>query len=530
MGFVHKRMYRLAAICIAAVFSLLGGTAEAAPAQPNIVLIMADDMGYSDLGCYGSEIATPNLDRLAGAGLRFSQFYNAGRCCPTRAALLTGQYSHQAGLGYMTADRGVPSYQGNLRDSCVTLAEVLRSAGYTTLMTGKWHVANRRDTWPNQRGFDRYYGTPTGGGVYFKENLLTTRRGTPFLLDGENVDIPDDWYVTDAFTDYAVQFVKEAAKQERPFFLYVAHIAPHFPLQAKRADIDKYRGRYDIGWDALRERRYQRLIEQGLIKPSWKLSDRSPDAPSWDSLTPEQRADMALRMAVYAAQVDCLDQNVGRLVDTLKETGRFDNTLILFLSDNGCSAEEIHSPGMPGRGVDEPGSYLSAGLPWANAANTPFRMYKFFAHEGGISTPLIVHWPAGIKQPGRIVHEPCHVIDVMPTFLSVAAASYPERSRGTDVLPPEGVSLTPAFDDKSIRRDVPLCWEHEENRAVRFGKWKLVAKRGNPWELFDLEADRTETNDLAAAHPEKVSELTGLYESWAKRVGVLPWDEVKQRN
>ncbi|MBL8792888.1 MAG: arylsulfatase [Planctomycetia bacterium] len=497
--------------------------------RPNIVLIMADDLGFSDIGCYGSEMATPNLDKLAKEGLRFSQFYNAGRCCPTRAALLTGLYAHQAGVGHMLSNRGTPAYQGNLKDSCVTIAEVLKQAGYTTLMSGKWHVANRQDTWPNQRGFDRYYGTPSGGGVYFKDNFVT-RSGVFFTLDGKKVEIPADWYVTDALTDQAIQFLDEASKRDQPFFLYLAHLAPHWPLQAKKRDIDRYRGRYDVGWDIIRARRHARLVEEGLVDPAWKLSDRPDEAPAWNTLSAEKRADLSLRMAVYAAQIDCIDQNVGRLVDSLKKAARFENTLIVFLSDNGSSAEEVAQKGIDGRGVDDPGSYFSAGLPWANAANTPFRKYKMWTHEGGIATPLIVSWPAGIPKPGRIVRAPGHVIDLMPTFLDLARATYSQTARGVDVLPLAGVSLRPALAGEPIRRTAPLFWEHEGNRAIRQGKWKLVAPHKGAWELYDLEADRTERHNLAAKHPEQVRELTALYEQWARNSGVLPWDEVVKKS
>ena len=508
--------------------ALLGATVGAEPAKPaarpDIVLIMADDLGFSDLGCYGSEIATPNLDRLAGGGLRFSQFYNAGRCCPTRAALLTGLYSHQAGVGHMLSNRGAPGYQGNLNDRCVTIAEALKQAGYTTLMSGKWHVANRQDTWPNQRGFDRYYGTPSGGGVYFKDNF-TTRPGVFFTLNDKKIDVPADWYVTDALADQAIRFVNEAPA-DRPFFLYLAHLAPHWPLQAKKTDIDKYRGRYDSGWDVIRTQRHERLAKTGLLPADTKLSDRSVEAPAWNTLAADKRADLSLRMAVYAAQIDCLDQTVGRAVEALKKKGRYENTLIVFLSDNGSSAEEVAQTGIAGRGVDEPGSYFSAGLPWANAANTPFRKYKMWTHEGGVATPLIAHWPAGIAKPGRIVREPGHVIDLMPTFLEVAGAAYPKTTRGAAAAPLEGVSLRPAFAAEPVRRSAPLFWEHEGNRAVRKDQWKLVAPHQGAWELYDLETDRTERNNVAAKHPEKVKELTALFEQWARRSGVLPWDQV----
>ncbi len=443
---------------------------------------------------------------------------------------MTGLYMHQAGLGHMTGNAGIPSYQGNLRDECVTIAEVLKTAGYTTLMAGKWHVANREDTWPNQRGFDRFYGTPTGGGVYFKDNLKT--RGTVFFtLDGNKIDVPEDWYVTDAFTDHATQFIEEAAQKDKPFFLYLAHIAPHWPLQAKSKDIDKYRDRYHTGWDVLRTQRHKRLIDEGLIDPSIKLSERSKESPAWASLPEAKRQDLALRMAVYAAQIDCLDQGIGRLVETLKKTGRYDNTLILFLSDNGSSAEQVNRGGIPGRRVDEPGSYFSAGLPWANAANTPFRKYKMWTHEGGIASPLIAHWPAGIdaSRHGKIANDPAHVIDIMATCLDISGATYPKQSRGATVTPIEGVSLKPVFHGDALQRSAPLFWEHQGNRAIRDGRWKLVAAHKQPWSLYDLQTDRTETHDLADQHPDRVKAMAATWDAWAARVGVEPYPVKKAK-
>ncbi|RUL87815.1 arylsulfatase [Tautonia sociabilis] len=496
-----------------------------APERPNIVIIMADDLGFSDLGCFGGEIETPNLDRLAANGLRLSQFYNTARCCPTRASLLTGLYSHRAGIGHMVGDYGLPSYQGYLNDRCVTIAEALRPAGYATLMAGKWHVGSDPGRWPLDRGFDRYFGTPTGGGVYFKETLQI-RKEVFFVADDRRVAFPDDAYVTDLFTDHAIRFVRDASQGDRPFFLYLAHIAPHWPLQALPEDIEKYRGRYDdLGWDTVRSTRYRRQIELGLIDPAWPLSPRDPEAVAWRLLPDDRRAELAFRMAVYAAQVDRIDQSVGRLVSALEEAGELENTVILFLSDNGCSAEGGpggFSRGEPGAPIGTGSSYASVGLEWANASDTPFRKFKMSVHEGGIASPFIVHWPAGLSREGEIEHQPGHVIDLLPTCLELAGASYPAERNGQPTLPLDGRSLVPAFAGEPIDRG-PLFWEHQGNRAVRLGEWKLVAPHGKPWELYDLESDRTELVDLSDTMPEKVAELSALWQSWANRAGVAPW-------
>jgi len=503
---------------------------------PNIVVILADDMGWSDLGCYGGEIATPHLDALAAGGVRFTQFYNTARCCPTRAALLTGLYSHQAGIGHMTGNYGLPSYQGFLNDRCLTLGEALRPAGYATLAVGKWHVGSKPGQWPLDRGFDRFWGTPSGGGVYFKDTLQI--RNEVFFVDGaETIEPPDDLYVTDNFTDRAIDFVAEAAtKTKRPFFLYCAHIAPHWPLQAKPADIAKYAGHYDAGWDVVRERRFARQRESGLIPSSTDLSLRDPQARAWNDLSEAERRAAARRMEIYAAQIDCIDQNVGRLTAKLKALGQWENTLVLFLSDNGCSAEG--GPGGFSRGRQDAPlgtglSYASVGLEWANAADTPFRKFKIDTHEGGIATPLIAHWPAAVA-PGRLIHRPGHVIDLMPTLLDVAGATYASQRADVATIPPEGRSWKPellgkqatADDSDSLR---PLFWEHEGNKAVRRGDWKALARGRADWELYNLADDRTETVDLANRHPEKTAELAALWRAWAERCGVVEWSDLQRK-
>ena len=496
---------------------------SAVVAKPNIVVMMADDMGYSDIGCYGGEIRTPNLDGLASNGLRFTQFYNAARCCPTRASLLTGLYAHQAGIGHMTSeneelrfDLGYPGYRGFLNRSCVTIAEALRPAGYRTLMAGKWHVGTFEGMWPVDRGFDEYYGIVRGASNFFRpapDKLLVRNR--------ERVVPGEDYYTTDAFTEHAIEFVRDAERvDDQPFFLYLAYTAPHWPLHAWPEDTQRYRGKYLIGWDSVRKARLERMVSMGIIAKSWKMSIR--DAVPWETLSRDMRDEMDLRMAIYAAQVDRMDQNIGRLIDTLEDLGELDDTLLFFLSDNGGCAEG----GMLGRGprailLTKNGYSQSYGQAWANASNTPFRKYKHWVHEGGIASPLIVHWPAGIPARGQLRGEPTHLIDIMATALDVAGAEYPRRFAGHDIAALEGVSMVPVFEDQPTRREA-LYWEHEGNRAVRAGKWKLVAEHEGPWELYDMEADRTETHDLIRQYPETARRMIEMYTAWAQARNVLP--------
>jgi len=498
-------------------------TAADAP-RPNLVVLLADDMGYSDLGCYGGEIATPNLDRLAANGLRFTQFYNGARCCPTRAALLTGLHPHQAGIGHMTSederqgcDEGVDGYRGILSPATVTIEEALRGAGYRTLMCGKWHVGTFEGSWPTDRGFDRYYGIVRGAANHWRpgpEKLL--------MQDDVPIEPPADFYSSDSFTDHAIEHVREAeASDEQPFFLYLAFTAPHWPLHAPAEDVARYRGRYLDGWDAVRVRRLERMRELGIVDERWELSPR--DAPEWSRLSKERREELDYRMAIYAAMVDRLDQNVGRLVATLEELGELENTLILFLADNGGCAEggDFGGGGKELLGTRQ-GYFLTYGKGWANASNTPFRRFKHWTHEGGIATPLIAHWPAGIDSRGELCHEPGQLVDLMPTLLELAGAEYPEERAGLAVPPKAGVSLAPLFRGETLP-ERPLFWEHEGNGAVRIGRWKLVAVSGGDWELYDVEADRTETHDLALEKPELARGLFALYDAWTRRCGVLPW-------
>jgi arylsulfatase A-like enzyme len=507
-----------------------------APKRPNILIILADDLGFSDIGCYGAEIATPNLDKLAAKGVRFTQFYNTGRCCPTRASLLTGLYSHQAGVGHMVADLGKKSYQGFLNERCVTIAQLLKLVGYRTYMVGKWHVCHLKDgqaNWPLQRGFDRFFGLIGNVRSYFDPPTLT-RDNTP-------IQAGKGFYLTEAISDNAVAYVKDASKHKEPFFLYVAHTAPHWPLHALPEDIAKYRGKYKDGWDALREARYQRQLQMKLIDPRWKLSPREAEAPAWDKTPDKDWQDY--RMAVYAAQIDRMDQGIGRLMKTLQDSGQEENTLVLFLSDNGGNSEEMTPSwrtrfpektrdGRPTRVGNLPAVnpgpedvFQSNGLPWGNASNTPFRLFKSWAHQGGVATPLIAYWPAKITK-ASITDQPGHVIDLMATCLEVAGTQYPAKFKDRELEPMAGLSLVPILHDKKRTEHEAIFWEHEGNRAIRQGKWKLVAEHGKGWELYDLDADRTELDDLAFRRVEMVKHLSARYEQWATRVGVVPWDEI----
>jgi len=520
-------------------------TAQAKAPRPNVVLIMADDMGYSDIGCYGSEIETPVLDKLAARGLRFAQFYNNARCCPTRASLMTGLYPHQTGVGLMMEDLGLPGYRGNLNRQCVTIAEVLRGAGYATFMSGKWHLTShvtaqsdaQRFNWPLQRGFQRYYGTIRGAGNYFApESLIRDNQD----ISAEAARDPD-YYYTDALAKNASQFVKEhvQAQPQQPFFLYLAFTAPHWPMHAPAASIAKYRGKYREGWDALRQARYERQLKLGLIDAKWKLSPRSPEVPAWENVgkrplpkewqdipgaTQENVAELLdLRMAIYAAMVDHLDQGVGRLVKTLEETGQLDNTLLIFLADNGgCAESGIY--GFSRENCEESVlgsrvSFPSYGACWANLSNTPFRRYKHDTFAGGMSSPFLVHWPSRIPAGGQIRRQVGHLVDIMPTIVEVAGATYPREYRDEKILPMEGISLVPALQDQPLTRTAPLCWEHHGNRAVLDGQWKIVADTAQgAWELYDVDADRTELHNLAAAQPERVARMSAMWDAWAERV------------
>lgn len=519
--------------------------------RPNIVLILNDDMGFSDIGCYGGEIDTPTLDMLARRGLRFSQFYNTARCSPSRASLLTGLHPHQTGIGVLTYDLGPEGYSGNLSEQCITIPEALRGNGYRTYMSGKWHVASNlvspTSAWPRQRGFDEFFGTIIGAGSFYDPNTLT--RGNQ-NAEHEARDNPEFFY-TDAISDQAVEYLDAHATghADQPFFMYVAYTAPHWPLHAHEEDVAKYRGRFDAGWDALRVERLRKLVSSGILKPEWGLSDRDPTQPPWTEA--EEKAWLLRCMEVYAAQVDRMDQGIGRIVEALKRHGTFDDTLIIFLADNGACAEDIpegltvdvlvnqlliarsHTrAGEPVRFGNTPqimpgaeDTYQSYGPAWANLSNTPFRLYKHWIHEGGIATPLIAHWPAGIRDQGGIRHTPGYLPDIMATLLDVTGTACPRERNGLPVPAIEGASLRPAFEADGLP-ERPMFWEHEGNAAVRVGRWKLVRKYPDPWELYDLDTDRTELTDLSARHPERVRDMLALYQAWADRCGVISREKI----
>ncbi|QGY47556.1 sulfatase-like hydrolase/transferase [Maribellus comscasis] len=514
-------------------------TSKEEPKKPNIILILSNDMGYSDLGCYGGEVETPNLDELASNGLRFTQFYNGARCCPTRASLITGCYPHQTGIGHMTNtptnftqhDLEIPQYRGFLNKNCVTLAEVLKEAGYTTLMTGKWHLGiSDKSKWPLQRGFDKFYGLVPGASNFFKPEYP---RGITYMNDTISVTDPY-YYTTDAFTDYAIRFIEEAKqdKSEKPFFLYLAYTAPHWPLQAPQEVVEKYKGKYMEGWGKLREERFARMKEMGLIADDWELTEQ--DSREWDSLSDEKKKEMDLRRAIYSAMIDRMDQNIGKLTDFLKDEGIMNNTLIIFLNDNGACGEGGELGGGPAEQLEtKEGYFLSYGRAWANASNAPYREYKHWVHEGGIGTPFIVHWPEVIpsENNGVIISEYGFLPDIMATFADVSGATYPEEYAGNEIVPASGKSLIPLFKGKNKRiHTEPIFWEHEGNKAVRLGKYKLVSKwnenQETNWELYDMKTDRTEMKDLADQFPEKVEEMSEMYAGWAEKNNILPWQEI----
>ena len=503
--------------------------------QPNIVLIMSDDMGFSDLGYYGGEINTPNLDMLAQNGLRFTQFYNAARCCPTRASLLTGLHPHQVGIGHMTYSPNDPDvyfgfpeeYSGELNYNGVTIAEVLKSAGYTTLMTGKWHLGLEKGATPLDRGFDRFYGLLPGASNFFRpvHPLGITYMDEPIEITDE------DYYTTNAFTEYAIKFMKEARGEhpDNPFFLYLSYTAPHWPIQAPKEDIDKYRGRYMKGWSQLRSERHERMINMGLIDKSWPLTPL--DAREWDSLSEEKKVEMDLRMAIYAAMIDRMDQNIGKVISYLEAEEILENTLIIFLNDNGASAEYHELGTGPASQLEtKEGLLLTYGRAWANLSNTPFREYKRWVHEGGITTPFIVHWPEGITAEinGNIVEHYSYLPDIMATFIELTNADYPDYYNENAITPHQGNSFAHIFRgvDKPVH-DGPIFFEHEGNKAVRYGNYKLVSEWSPEseynWELFDMKYDRTEMNNLGDSLYQKSAKLIRLWEEWANEVGVFPW-------
>jgi arylsulfatase len=530
-----RYLRRLACLLGAATIVSAPAAGQPASGRPNIVIILVDDMGWSDIGPYGSEIATPHLDALAAGGLRFTQFYATPRCSPSRASLLTGLYPHQAGMGHLdnVIRDGSSGTTGRLNDRSVTIAEVLREAGYFTAMAGKWHLGQQNGSPPWQRGFDRVLNIRAGGIFFPNQNFqggdeLTKRGQEPLYLDGQAIahDSPQlgrNWYTTFLWTDFALKFVDEAKKANKPFLLYIPHNAPHFPLMAPPELIAKYREKYKAGWDKLREERYRRQIAMRVIDARWPLSPREADSPAWDSLPGAARDRFDHLMAVYAAMIEAIDTSVGTLVEGLRARGALNDTLILFLSDNGGNAESGPDGRVEGESPGGPNSNLYLGMNWASLTTTPFRRFKHFTHEGGIATPFIAHWPRGIQGHNRIDHQPGHLVDLMATIVDVTGASYPREFKGTAIQPMEGASLRPAFTGGRISRTHPIFWEHEGNRAIRSGRWKLVSRYPDGWELYDMTADRVERNDLAARHPDVVRKLAAEWDAWAQRANVDRW-------
>jgi arylsulfatase A-like enzyme len=519
----------------ALVLAAAPAVGQPATGRPNVVVILVDDMGWSDTGPYGSEIATPHLDSLAARGMRFTQFYATPRCSPSRASLLTGLYPHQAGMGHLDSVVRADSSgtTGRLNDRSVTIAEVLREAGYFTAMAGKWHLGQQNGSPPWQRGFDRVLNIRAGGIFFPHQNFqggdeLTRRGQEPLYLDGQPIahDSPllgRNWYTTFLWTDFALKFVDEARQANKPFFLYIPHNAPHFPLMAPPELIAKYRGKYRAGWDRLRAERYRKQIEMGVIDARWPLSPREAESPAWDSLPEAARDRFDHLMAVYAAMIEAIDASVGTLVEGLRARGALDDTLIMFLSDNGGNAESGPDGRVEGDPPGGPNSNLFLGMNWAGLTTTPFRRFKHFTHEGGIATPFVAHWPRGIRGRNRIDHQPGHLVDMMATIVDVTGARYPREFKGRTIQPMEGVSLRSAFAGGRIRRTRPVFWEHEGNRAIRSDRWKLVSRYPDGWELYDMTADRVERNDVAARHPDVVRKLAAEWEAWAQRANVDRW-------
>lgn len=556
-------------LLIAAVFVLFSctetETVKQKAGRPNIILILADDLAYSDIRSYGGEIYTPALDTLAANGLRYSQFYNAARCCPSRASLLTGLPPHLAGIGHMTQDHDLPGYEGSLASNSVTLAEVLKLAGYTTAMAGKWHVSTNvmpggnKDSWPLQRGFDKFFGTLPGHGSQFDPKFLYDGN-TPFKI-GEN------FFYTDAISSRAAEWIQEFAGQPSPYFLYVAYTAPHYPIHARDETIKKYNGKYSEGWDSLRLKRFRALQKSGLLPPGTQLPRRDTQCYAWQN--EKNKEWQQNRMQVYAAMIEEMDNGIASILKAVKESGNWENTVVIFLSDNGASSEghlyntierrgdtwedrmapvtnrkgrPVVTGDFPGKPLGGDTTFGSYGPQWAHLSNTPFQRYKSFLHEGGIATPMIIQWPARISERGGIRHTVGDIRDFMPTFLEMAGASYPLNIRNQPTFKPEGKSLLPSMVNMNDTAARILCWEHEGNRAIRKGRWKLVSEypgawktlRPYPnqgkWELYDMIIDRTETNNLAAAYPEIVKQLANEWENWARRSQVLDWKSIGGEN
>ena len=491
---------------------------ESTDERPNVMIIMADDMGYSDLGCFGGEIQTPNLDALANNGLRFNEFYSENMCWVSRAAMLTGVY-HRTSM-----------VDGAIHKRCRTLPEILRDNGYQTRMSGKWHLAGKPyQVFPNDRGFEQFYGILGGAASFFAPAHLFRDRTN---VESEAIQNPD-YYITDAISDEASRMIREA-KSDQPLFLYVAYTAAHWPLHAKASDVEAYRGKYSIGWDALRESRLSRMKELGVVPQDRKLSPRNGNVPSWES--EENKAWQQRRMEVYAAQVTAMDRGIGKIMDALRQSGRLRNTLVLFTVDNGgCHVEytvdrkgdylpQKTRDGRPVRPGNVPSimpgpedTYQSYGYGWANASNTPYRMFKQFDHEGGIRTPMIASWPDGIQTPGAIVPSVAHLVDVLPTVLSVTGGELPENGTRERPIPLDGHSLAGAFAGQRAADHETLFFQHSKGRALRHRGWKLVSQKGKAWELYDLRVDPLELDDQANRRPKKLAEMIRLWTAESKR-------------
>ncbi len=505
---IPRGLAALLAFCLMQVPGVRAAPASA-PARPNIVLILCDDLGYSDLGCYGGEVHTPNIDRLAQQGMRFTQFYNCAICVATRASLLTGLHPRRGGRKL-------------LRKNMVTIAEVLREAGYRTSLSGKWHLGSTPPRRPIDRGFDEYYGLMDGCCNYFdpaqRDPPYKGGRVRVFAHNDQRItEFPDGFYTTDAFADHAASTIRKFAAAGGPFFVHVCFTAPHYPLHAKPVDIAKYKGKYSMGWYELRRQRYTRQLSLGLIDPKWRLPESDSRVEAWEGVS--HRALWERRMEVYAAMIDAMDQGIGRIMKALEQSGAAENTIVLFLSDNGGCAELPEGADFPHpAGPKE--YYTSCGPGWGWAQNTPFRRYKAWVNEGGISTPLIVWWP-GVIEPGTLTNQVGHVIDLLPTCAELAGAKYPTTYHGQRILPLEGTSLVPVFHGKRRIPHEALCWYWAGNRAVRQGKWKLVwDKLIGRWELYDMEVDRTEMDDLAEKFPDRVKRLAAVWHAWAEKTGV----------
>ena len=562
---LFKKYFTLFIVSSFSFFISTAASAQTLNKKLNIIVILTDDMGFSDIGCYGSEINTPNIDKLAKNGVRFSHFYNTARCSPSRASLLTGLYPHQAGMGHLSTENFKEAgYVDDLSKNAVTMAEVFKTAGYATYMTGKWHIAkdivNQNDirNWPLQRGFQRYFGTLNGSGSFYDPGTLVSNN--TYIAPGNN------FYYTNAITDTAVKFINEH-KTPNPFFFYIAYTAAHWPLHAPEKEVQKYKGVYDKGWDAIRIARFYKLQKLGIISKDAVLTERGVSIPAWENAPMKDW--QVRKMEVYAAMIDIMDQGIGKIISTLEQKGILDNTVIFYMHDNGGCAEPLDSDQpeialtaeqqqihpfakdsifvgkkpiytrdgqfiRSGKGV-MPGpanTWVTYGMEWANVSNTPFKMYKHWTHEGGIASPLIIYWPKGVKQKGAIRNQDAHLIDIMSTCVDIAGIDYPKVYNGQDIQPMEGKSLVGAINNLPIKRDF-IFWEHEGNRAIKAGPWKLVSKTEkskvftekdqNAWELYNMELDPSETNNLASQYTEKVKELSLLWEKEAIRTKALPW-------